>query len=305
MLKCEELEEIQLELSIVVPIWNMENNLRNLFEWIPRLENSKSEVILVCNGCTDGTITQIQEFVAKYNLSNVELYEILQLGPGHARNFGLSKAKGEYVVFWDSDDVGDVGNLLGLLKGIDETDLVVGGFSIVRTNAYKQDCINTSNFEDNRMRLACNPGVWRCIFRTSFVRESSFGASMMGEDQVFLARVLSRGPAIDFSNTHLYDYYTQNPTQLTSNSKNLHGLITSVLEIAKVLSASPLENSDLLLILFLRLCLTGIKKGTPTMKIHMAGHIMKSLLLNMNFSLTRRSRIKILMRIVSGNRYAY
>ena len=86
--------------SVIIPVYNTEKYLKKCLDSVFNQSFSDYEVIVVNDGSTDGSIDIINEY--KVELINLEKKETI--GPSYARNLGVSKAKGEYILFLDSDD---------------------------------------------------------------------------------------------------------------------------------------------------------------------------------------------------------
>lgn len=94
-----------MKLSIVVPVYNVERYIRKCILSIINQEDNlfqETELIIVNDGTKDKSIEKIQDLVDKY--SNILLINQENLSLSVARNNGLTKAKGEYIWFIDSDD---------------------------------------------------------------------------------------------------------------------------------------------------------------------------------------------------------
>ena len=116
--------------SVIVPIYNVEKYLSQCLESIVNQSYRELEIILVDDGSTDGSVQTIELF----SKSDDRIKVIYQnnLGASAARNAGISIAKGEYIVFVDSDDWLDTGIVeLALEKAINGFDLVFWGYNKV------------------------------------------------------------------------------------------------------------------------------------------------------------------------------
>ena len=89
-------------ISLVVPIYNVENYLWSCLDSIAKQTYSNIEILLVNDGSPDGSSTICQEFVAKD--SRFRYIEKENGGLSDARNAGIAEAKGEFLSFVDSDD---------------------------------------------------------------------------------------------------------------------------------------------------------------------------------------------------------
>lgn len=93
-----------VEISVVIPYYRAADTIRETVESVLAQKDAKFEIIIVADGCGSG----IEEL--KHQLDGLESeYRFLQYdingGPAKARNFGLNAAKGQFVVFLDSDDL--------------------------------------------------------------------------------------------------------------------------------------------------------------------------------------------------------
>ena len=89
--------------SIIIATYNRSNLLKECIESLLVQTHRDIEIIVVDDGSTDDTQATVTDIVQKHN--NVRYY----LRPHHAhpatRNFGLTKATGEFIGFFDSDDL--------------------------------------------------------------------------------------------------------------------------------------------------------------------------------------------------------
>lgn len=89
------------EYSFIIPVYNAEKYIAECIESI--LEQGENcELILIDDGSTD-TSGQICDMYEK-QYSRIQAFHTENKGPSCARNFGLEKATGKYVIFVDSDD---------------------------------------------------------------------------------------------------------------------------------------------------------------------------------------------------------
>lgn len=91
------------QFSIIIPVYNVENYLRECLNSVLEQEFEGSfEVICVNDGSTDGSLEILREYESKY--TNLVVIDSKNGGTASARNIGMRKAKGEYIWFVDSDD---------------------------------------------------------------------------------------------------------------------------------------------------------------------------------------------------------
>lgn len=86
--------------SIIIPIYNMEKYLKRCLDSVLAQTYANTEILLIDDGSTDRS----KEIVASYQDSRIHYYYKENGGQASARNLGLEKMTGEYVIMVDSDD---------------------------------------------------------------------------------------------------------------------------------------------------------------------------------------------------------
>ena len=176
-----------MQLSIIVPVYNVEKYIRSCFESIYKqgLNDNMFEVIIVNDGSTDNSIGAIKDIISSHN--NITLINQDNQGLSVARNNGIVKAKGEYVLMPDSDDL-LVENSLKLLidKALEtKADMVIADF--IRMNDEEIKDLNHCHliqpsfnmyektgkqyFLEDMLPTECY--VWRTLFRRNFLIENN------------------------------------------------------------------------------------------------------------------------------------
>lgn len=90
------------KVSIIVPIYNGADYIDVFFNCIKRQNYTNLEVILVDDGSLDNSYEKCLKYAD--SLDCVKAYRKENGGPGSARNYGLNKATGDYLTFFDVDD---------------------------------------------------------------------------------------------------------------------------------------------------------------------------------------------------------
>lgn len=71
------------------------------------LEKKLYEIIVIDNGSIDGSSSEIERFLNDFNPLNFKVFKISNEGLSNARNFGYSKAKGDFIFYMDDDAYAD------------------------------------------------------------------------------------------------------------------------------------------------------------------------------------------------------
>lgn len=173
-----------MDLSIIVPVYNVEKYIRPCMESILHqgLEESRYEIIIVNDGSTDKSIEMIADIVLAH--SNITVINQENLSLSVARNNGIAKATGEYIFMPDSDDLVIEDSLPVLLNKALETkaDIVVADFlgmtseeiesfeSVEQKNVEFKEKSNEQLFLEDLNPNHCY--VWRNLYRKSFLDEN-------------------------------------------------------------------------------------------------------------------------------------
>lgn len=112
-------------LSIIIPAYNVEKYLAECLDSVLKQDNGKLEIVLVDDGSTDTTWDLCRQYAEKYGCISAFTKE--NEGQSAARNYGLEKAKGQYVFFMDSDDCLTDGAIEKLFEKMEngENDIII------------------------------------------------------------------------------------------------------------------------------------------------------------------------------------
>lgn len=91
------------KVSVIMPTYNRKNMIGRAIESVLNQTFKDYELIIVDDGSTDGTEENLRKIV-KEN-SRIYYFKQENKGPSSARNFGISKAKGNYLAFLDTDNI--------------------------------------------------------------------------------------------------------------------------------------------------------------------------------------------------------
>lgn len=115
-------------ISVIVPVYNVENYLKQCLDSICRQTYKNIEVIMIDDGSSDSSGKICDEYASQY--TNFTVIHKMNEGLGMARNTGLDHISGSYVVFVDSDDYLDPTSIEILFKNLKNcnVDMCKGGF---------------------------------------------------------------------------------------------------------------------------------------------------------------------------------
>lgn len=110
-----------MKFSIIVPTYNRENYLFKCIDSVLDQTYDNFELIIVDDGSTDNT----EKLVKKYKDKRIKYFKNENHGIGYSRNFGLDKAKGDYIFFLDSDDYLNEDMLEKVSNLINKNDILI------------------------------------------------------------------------------------------------------------------------------------------------------------------------------------
>jgi glycosyltransferase involved in cell wall biosynthesis len=193
-------------LSCIIPFKSFAVLEANLLPCLSAL-NQECEVVFVHDSespILESELKRLNSIPAKI------MYSIGIFGnAGLARNEGLAKANGEWIVFWDSDDKASPGETLRIIQNASKARTVITQFSVKdnrRNSILPPTTITNSS-------IVANPGIWRFIFPSEFVKNIKFPNILIGEDLCFLisAQVFDRPfqtIGVETYEYHLSEYQT-------------------------------------------------------------------------------------------------
>lgn len=123
-----------IKISIVIPIYNMEQYIEPGLNRIIKQELEDIEIILVNDGSTDGS-REICDKYARFN-DKIKVIHKQNGGAGSARNKGIEVAQGKYIMFFDIDDIIEDEMLTSMFNTIEnnEVDLVICNHNLIKNN---------------------------------------------------------------------------------------------------------------------------------------------------------------------------
>jgi len=111
---------VDKKLSFVLPVYKVEQYLRQCLDSILLQATPECEVVLVDDGSPDRSGAICDEYAEKY--PNVKVTHIPNGGNSAARNLGADLAEGKYICFVDSDDYIDAASVPKILSWIDREE---------------------------------------------------------------------------------------------------------------------------------------------------------------------------------------
>ncbi|GAP72521.1 glycosyltransferase family 2 protein [Candidatus Symbiothrix dinenymphae] len=241
-------------LSIIVPVYNQEPYLAKCLDSLLNQDLTNYEILAINDGSTDNSANILEKYALKYD--NVMVVNQENKGLGGARNTGLSRARGKYVMFIDSDDYIEPNSLSILINKIsaDKSDILYANFIKVDTSGnivakqpqeqtthYTTDIVDNVTFFSRHFGFVCY--VCLFIFERNFLVENkfSFKEKIYMEDTEAIPRLLVQAKKISMLDYPFYNY-VQTPTSIMRDSSKTEKRLKDTLYVTKLLREFQVQN---------------------------------------------------------------
>lgn len=219
-----------MRLSVVVPVYNVEPFLRKCVDSLldQDLTEDEYEIVLVDDGSTDQCGAICDEYASRY--PHVVAVHQPNGGLSAARNSGIDKARGDYVLFADSDDFLEPNVLKTLVSKVEAEGLDVLRFNYRNVNEryeafepnkvskpfmdYRDEVCDGSTFLVERLGFGCY--AWQFVVRRTLLDVCRFKKGIYLEDTEWTPRLLAKAQRVTSTDLIVYNYL-QREGSITQN----------------------------------------------------------------------------------------
>lgn len=208
----------KVKVSIIIPLFNAEDYLDRCLHSVLDQDFPSFEVILVDDGSTDSSPLICDRYSATD--SRFRTIHKPNGGVSSARNAGLELAKGEYIMFLDSDDALLPDGLDVMMEKVNGEDMVIAGYGVFydgvpgkdirpyATRSYSAE--EMSDFYQDNIRRNCEmlDAPWAKLFRRKTIGGTRFCQDLSyAEDKLFVFEILSNCSSVLTVSAAVYGYY--------------------------------------------------------------------------------------------------
>lgn len=126
-----------VKVSVIVPLYNFAKYVDELAVNLNKQNYNSAQFILIDDGSIDGTEMLLREHPLVKADKRFEIYSIANGGVSGARNYGLTQAKGKYIIFLDGDDYFDEKLISSYVEAIESEDTDIDFFKITLVDEMK------------------------------------------------------------------------------------------------------------------------------------------------------------------------
>ena len=288
--------------SIIIPVYNVEQYLNKCIESIINQTYPNIEVILIDDGSTDLS-GKICDNYAKKDC-RIKVIHKKNEGVSCARNDGVKSSKGKYVLFIDSDDYIDIDAIEKMIEEIDKDEIIKISHRLVRNNRIIKCISNNGTFSKvdyiKKVLIGDIGGhSWGYLLKKDIIDNLYFDerTSCM-EDTLFIINCILKAERIKCINTTFYNHVI-NDNGITASvnriERNINDYMYSLNEIEKVLDKAGFEYKNDILEKRLRLIESELAKCLNKNELQ---KLFDNMIINENLKkIYKSSRINMLKRI--------
>lgn len=218
-------EMMKTPLSVVIPISNYQIHADNIKSILESASLFGVEVILVLDNQPKQAFENLRQIIKHLKIEGRVIQEEFN-NPGGSRNSGMQLASRRWIAFWDCDDFPLIDETIKLIKDAESANakIAIGCYEVEYIQTRKV-VIQEMNLRHPQIGIGLNPGIWRMIFNKETITDIEFPQLSMGEDQVFLQRVINRESKIIFRKHVVYRYRIGVISQLTDSPERRRDIV--------------------------------------------------------------------------------
>ena len=217
--------------SVIVPVYNVKKYLNRCMESIINQTYKELEILLIDDGSTDGSGEVCNMW--KREDDRVKVYHKQNGGLSDARNYGLKKAKGSFVIFVDPDDSIE-GECVKLLRDMIKeysVDMSIATLTVVapkgRINEAKSGLKTIWSTKETLRRLLLDDGfsvsMAAKMYNIKLFQKVDFPKGKLCEDNGTLYKLIMQCDKIAYCSDSVYNYY-KNAGSIMTKEFNLRKL---------------------------------------------------------------------------------
>lgn len=214
------------KLSIIVPVYNDENNIENCINSLLS-QTQKVNIIIVNDGSTDKTEEKILKL--KENNDNIEYFYKENSGIADTRNFGVSKANTEFFGFLDSDDTVKPNMAEKTLQKIESTnsDICMTNFTWIYENGSRKEGRDTGYTNKHEILEKMFATLWNKVYRTSWYKKTNihFPSGLRYEDASVLYRLALYMDKVCYVDESFVNYFQRKGSITHTFNININDMI--------------------------------------------------------------------------------
>lgn len=238
-------------ISIIIPVFNAGQYIGNCLQMLKKQTYNYYQILCIDDGSTDESSKIIKAFADRD--SRIQYYYQANKGAGSARNLGIKKALGDYLLFLDADDLYEQEMLELVVNNAKENqaDIVVfnadqfdsqtnktdNRWSAVSFRPLNKNVISAGEAKKCIFNFTI-PAPWNKLFKKSFLNDKQifFQEISSTNDLFFSYAMLCNAERISIMDEKLIHYRTNNISSIQGNkNKNIYDAFKALICLKKYL----------------------------------------------------------------------
>ena len=248
---------IKKELSIIVPIYNKENYIKDCIESVLLIKEINYELILIDDGSKDRSLDIVKKYEKR---NNVKILIKENGGASSARNLGIKNSTGKYLMFLDADDLINAEEFENFYKkgSKENVDIIFGNYNDFNGNIQnikkdkrmqeieKLPTLNGKEyFKFLDKKGLYNMIICKNLYKKDFlIRENIWWKEgIIFEDEIFSYITLNRAKRVKYIDKYFY-FYRKN--SMNSVMKGMNNKLKDYMKVSETLSEEFLKNDTVI-----------------------------------------------------------
>ena len=216
------------KISIIVPIYNEEENLRKCIESLINQTYKELEIILINDGSTDKS----KEIIESFKDKRIIAIDKKNTGISDTRNIGIGKSTGDYIMFVDSDDYLELNCIERLIETAEKENSEIVMFNYYLETPSKRIEIKLPKIEarnlkeDKDLLTKIHLGPCTKIFKSELIKDNLFPLNLKYEDVPFVVEAVIKAGKISFIPDYLYHYVIKKSGETITRDERIFDIIT-------------------------------------------------------------------------------
>ena len=219
------------KVSVIIPAYNAEDTIQRCIGSIVDQNYSNLECLIIDDGSEDKTSELSCELSTTYDF--IKYIRTENRGVSHARNTGIDKATGDYLIFLDADDYLCENSIISRVNSMMESVLVIGEYCLDDVSqrvipTMRTEISDISEFLEDlfyEKKFGYQGYIWNKMFSTSIIRTHNlrFNESIFyNEDRLFVYEYVLKCEKVIFVPECIYCYVQNNNSAMASVRKNIY-----------------------------------------------------------------------------------
>ena len=241
------MRNVPSKVSVIVPVYNVENYLAKCLDSLVRQTYQNIEILVVNDGSKDHSEHVIQEYAQKYP-EKIKSFIKENGGLSDARNFGIDHATGDYLGFVDSDDYVEPSMFEEMvhlaeknqskmvicnIQKVDENGKVTQKLTQIPNMPEKIDLGNNFSVFSDLSYFACNK-----LFKKELFRDKRFKKGAHFEDIQLIPQLLLECDTISQTQNFHYQYLERTDSITKTHTEKGLDILKAVIDVEQVFEKS-------------------------------------------------------------------